>query len=103
MELNDNDIFKKWDKNSAVRISPLRKLKSMDGFHFFSPSVSPILAFDLLKNLPVDSLKYLEVQLLYRYLSFTEYLETKLVNTEILKISNDDYNLGFSQKIKINA
>lgn len=97
------DIFKNWEKNATLRNSPIRNLDSLDKSRFFSPSVSPLLNLNFIKELSDGDLKYIEIQLLYRYLEFTEYLETKLVNPELLKIVNDDYGIGFPQLMRVNA
>jgi len=70
---------------------------------YFSPSVAPILLHPALEKLNHLQLVSIEVQLLYRYLRFTEYLETQLVNKVILDISNDHYQLHFSKAIKEEA
>lgn len=97
------DIFKNWEKNATLRNVPLRTIQAPDKSRFFSPSVSPILNLAFIDELSDREIRFIEIQLLYRYLEFTEYLETQLVNPEILKIANDSYELDFPQKMKVNA
>lgn len=102
--MNENrDIFKNWEKNATIRSTPIRNVESLDNSRFFSASVSPLLDLGFFKELNFEEQRAIEIQLLYRYLEFTEYLETKLVNPQILKIADDQFGLGLSKKVKINA
>ena len=93
-------VFIKWYERSSVRSAPHRILDSNSQCRFFSPALAPILQHPYLEYLYQEQLRSIEVQLLYYYLRFTEYLETQLVNPVILSIINDDFPIDFSQRIK---
>lgn len=103
MSSTKKDVFKNWEKNATLRTAPLHTIESLGNARFLSSSVSPILNLECITELNQSEIRFVEIQLLYRYLAFTEYLETKLVNPQILEIANDSYGLGFPQIVKINA
>lgn len=96
-------VFIKWYERSSVRSAPHRILDSNSQCRFFSPALAPILQHPYLEYLYQEQLRSIEVQLLYYYLRFTEYLETQLVNPVILSVINDDFPIDFSQRIKDEA
>ncbi len=97
------EIFSKWYENSSVRISPRRVLHDEPLNHFFSPAVAPILSHTLIQSLQNSSILEIEIQLLYKYLKFTEYLETRMVNKVIVSISNDTDGLDFPEELRKQA
>jgi len=96
-------VFMNWDKRSAVRTSPRRILSDQPEYHYFSPNLAPVLGDSSIQQLPKDQLKKIEVQFLYNYLRFTEYLEISLVNTVILSIINNELPITFDSKIRDEA
>jgi hypothetical protein len=103
-DINMNlQIFTKWHEHSSVRNSPRRVLDDKSASHYFSPAVAPILSHPAISTLSSARLMEAEVQLLYKYLKFTEYLETRQVNKVILSISTDEYNLDFPDCLKEQA
>ena len=93
----------KWYRQASVRTAPRRLLEKGDQYRYFSTTVAPLLTHEVFFDLSIDRLQEVEIQLLYKYLRFTEYLETKLVNKVILKIFNDEYSLGFPDKLRKEA
>lgn len=96
-------IFSNWYERATVRSSPHRVLSSINQHHFFSPRLAPFLTHPHIQKLAAPQLTGIEVQLLFYYLKFTEYLETRLVNNTLLSIVNDEFPFGFDASLKNEA
>lgn len=86
--MNKLRIFSKWYKRSSVRSAPRRLIEARPQYKFFSARLAPFLNHPQLQALPSDQLRNIEIQLLYQYLQFTEYLETAWVNKVMEQIMN---------------
>ncbi|MCP4438820.1 MAG: diiron oxygenase [Aureispira sp.] len=100
---NKLDIFSKWYKRAAVRSAPQRVIQVDQSSKFFSKNLAPILGHPTIDCLDTEKRSKIEIQCLYQYLQFTEYLETALVNKVILKIMNNAYKITFMPQIKQSA
>lgn len=100
---NGLKVFSNWFDRASVRRSPRRIVSPTSNNKFFSSNIAPILSHPLIAKLPDNIIRKIEVQFLYAYLQFTEYLETHLVNKAILSIINDDFTIKFDSILKIEG
>jgi hypothetical protein len=96
-------IFSKWEERSSVRNAPRRIISASDKNKFFSANLAPVLKHKTVLQLTETVQRKLEIQFLYRYLQFTEYLETSLVNKVIAGIMNDEFPIKFDDRLKDEA
>jgi hypothetical protein len=96
-------MFSKWEQRSTVRNAPRRMMTTLDAKCFFSPRMSTLLQQPLVQAMPAQLLRKVEIQLLYRYLQFTEYLETSIVNKTIVQIMNDELPISLVQRLRDEA
>lgn len=82
--------FRKWDQNAAARSRPARRIEReglIKGRELMAPSLVPVLAHPRLIQESEESRDRLLALNFYRYMSFTIYLETMIVNEAIRDIA----------------
>ncbi|WP_246017265.1 diiron oxygenase [Micromonospora pisi] len=96
--------FRNWDERSAVRARPRRTLSPDDDSSlYFSPDLVPVAAHDLVRHLRPELFEQVLTQHLYRYLAFTEKLETLVVNGTVLAIASGSVGVPLPDEMRLDA
>ncbi|WP_227999781.1 diiron oxygenase [Nocardia australiensis] len=96
--------FATWHDRASVRRAPRRVVQrpSADAF-YFDPELVPVATHPLVARLPRQNIDELLIRHLYRYLRFTEYLETLVVNHTALGLAMGTVLPGLPRQMRDDA
>lgn len=93
-----------WEERASVRVTPRRKIEQPSSHsRFFPESLVPVASHPLVRALPETQLDCLLTSHAYRYLDFTEQLETLVVNRVALGIARGTVGIPVSRATRVDA
>lgn len=93
-----------WYARATVRTAPRREVAPLRiGEHFFPPELVPVAKHPLVLDLAPDRLEQVLIRHLYRYLRFTVYLETMVVNHTALGVATGSAVPDLSPSQRLDA
>lgn len=92
----------KWEARATVRSRPYISFDTNGAGYFYPISRQPIAVHPKILEKGDDALKYLLIQSLYKYSNDISSIETRIVNTTILKVISGQLDLEFSDEQKLN-
>ncbi|WP_282202949.1 diiron oxygenase [Kitasatospora fiedleri] len=96
--------FGSWYERSSVRAAPRREVEVRPGAdRFFSPELVPVAGHPLVAALPPERFDRLLLHHLYRYLDFTEKLETLVVNRTAVGIAQGSVGVTVPEAMRFDA